>query len=124
MRFSQRIGKKPTMKEIQLESMDTELKNGLWNVIKMSCLDSLGLHPSPYISDYQSFSENLWHNFYKLPVDEIPKNAFDREYYIRRRFFNNEWYEVYDFIEFILGFELMQQVDLIGSQMVYPPSSA
>jgi hypothetical protein len=39
MRFSQRIGKKKATKEIQLESIDTELQNGLWNIIKLLFVD-------------------------------------------------------------------------------------
>ncbi len=31
MGFSQRMGLKPMSKEIQIDSIDNELRNGLWN---------------------------------------------------------------------------------------------
>jgi hypothetical protein len=36
MFFSQRIGKKPKEKPIQIDSIDEELKNSLWSVIYFS----------------------------------------------------------------------------------------
>ncbi len=33
MRFSQRIGKKPLRAVFQVDNIDTELKNRLWNLV-------------------------------------------------------------------------------------------
>jgi len=35
MRFSQRIGKSPSTKLVQLESIDDDLKNSLWSAITL-----------------------------------------------------------------------------------------
>ena len=39
MKFSQRLGITPVSKSIQIESIDEELKNGLWNVYKMNIIE-------------------------------------------------------------------------------------
>ncbi len=41
MRFSQKIGITPITKEIQLEFIDEDLMNGLWNIFKMDFLDNM-----------------------------------------------------------------------------------
>ncbi|WOI23600.1 AbiJ-NTD4 domain-containing protein [Nonlabens ulvanivorans] len=102
MRFSQRIGQTPVNKEIQLEYVDEELTNGLWNLVKMLFIDKLAKYADYGKSDFDKFSEILWHNFYKMPIDTIPEYKSSVEKYIRERFFNFYWYEIYDFLEFII----------------------
>ena len=41
MKFSQRIGKTSVTKQLQIESLDDDLKNGLWNGLKLYILDKL-----------------------------------------------------------------------------------
>jgi hypothetical protein len=103
MRFSQRIGKKKATKEIQLESIDTELQNGLWNIIKLLFVDPIASHRL----EFNGFAIKLWNHFYKLPVDRIPEYEFEIKDFIRKRFFEDEWYESYDFIEFLLNLEFV-----------------
>lgn len=109
MKFSQRIGKTAKTKDIQIEQIDIELKNGLWNLIKMMFLDKL--EKSTYEGDpeFLTFSKILWHKFYKSPIDTIPYDNYDIERHIRSVFFNSEWYEIYDLIEFIIQIQLYQK---------------
>ena len=106
MGFSQRMGLKPSTKDIQIDSIDKDLKNGLWNIFKMSLLDKLsnnkGYH-SP--SEFDNFCEFLWHNYYKKTINEISSSTYESEKFIRETFFEYSWDEVYDFIEFILNIE-------------------
>lgn len=102
MRFSQRIGKKPSTKEIQLESMDDDLRNGLWNVIKIYYLDLIRKGRYKAHSPFRSFIIHVWHNYYILPFDEINGHDHENEKFIRDRFFNGDWLEVYDFIQFLI----------------------
>lgn len=100
MRFSQRIGKKPIRTEIQTGSMDDDLRIALWNVFQPLFLDKAN---DKWISNtpFQTFFKILWHNFFKLPLDDLDDyfpNTYRR---LREWFFEWEWYEVYDFIEFI-----------------------
>ena len=43
----------------------------------------------------------LWNNFFKLPIDSIPTYWWQIHDKIREIYSSLEWYEVYDFIEFI-----------------------
>lgn len=95
MRFSQRIGRSPVKVDIQLESMDKDLKVSLWNAFDLTVIETLTPDRQKILYQF------IWANLFKLPVEELPVNykAKDR---LRISFLNNwSWYEVYDFIEFI-----------------------
>jgi len=107
MGFSQRMGLKPLTKEIQIESIDDDLRNGLWNLLKMHILDVIPQQKyGSKSSEFQIFCSYIWHNYYKLPIDRIPYDNYDCESYIRETFFGYSWDEVYDFIEFNLNLEI------------------
>ncbi|WDF64775.1 AbiJ-NTD4 domain-containing protein [Flavobacterium sp. KACC 22763] len=101
MSFSQRIGKKPLIKNLQLESIDTELRNGLWNILKLFILDKMEKRVSGGHTQFHEFGEVMWLSYFKLPVDNLSTNNYDTEQKIRDYFFRAEWYEVYDFLEFV-----------------------
>ncbi|CDF78422.1 conserved hypothetical protein, partial [Formosa agariphila KMM 3901] len=48
------------------------------------------------------FFKTLWIEFYNLTIDNIPYYKRDLLTKIKKHFFDCEWYEVYDFIEFII----------------------
>ena len=101
MKFSQRIGKTPLVKEIQLDGIDSDLKNGLWDIYNFQILENVqvgydyehDIHPDYF------FSYNLWHNFFKIPADQIPVKFDTVRKEIRKFFFTCEWYKLYDLIE-------------------------
>ncbi|HSW54226.1 MAG TPA: hypothetical protein VLH59_03990 [Ignavibacteriaceae bacterium] len=110
MRFSQRIGKKPATKSIQLESIDEDLLNGLWNIVKLFVLDRIPKYAQYGRGiEFDDFSNILWHKFYKLPIDTIPENVFETEKFIRDNFFKGQWYDVFDFIEFLASLEFRSE---------------
>lgn len=97
--FSQRIGVKPTRTILQLDSMDDDLRNGLWNV----CYDRLFKY---FLQKYFSPHEDrlvggLWRSFFKLRADEIPSYGRDVVKFLKTHFFEATWNEVYDLIEFV-----------------------
>lgn len=101
MGFAQRIGKKPSIKELQIESIDDDLRIGLWNTYTAFLIGQ--------ISNYRSFGNNsqldeyfnfVWHEYYKLPTDQRFDAYDDNLKIIRKKFFEYEWFEVYDFLEF------------------------
>lgn len=109
MRFSQKIGKTEIRKNIQLESIDSKLENRLWN-----CVMDDFFHEVKNTRFYSAKNElpevclYIWREFFGLRTDEIPSfnnggvyvnGVFD---FIKEWFFNrSEWYEKYDFIEFL-----------------------
>jgi hypothetical protein len=104
MIFSQRRGIRPTNKPIQYESMDSDLLNSIWNAVKIFYIDAMR-NPRQYnnVPDLHEFAIRLWHSHFKIPIDTIPSRDFEIESTIRFRFFRFVWYDVYDFIEFLIA---------------------
>ncbi|MCB9422910.1 MAG: hypothetical protein H6667_24130 [Ardenticatenaceae bacterium] len=102
MRFSQRIKKKPIKIELQIDSMDNDLRIGLWNVV-----DTFYLEPYSTVTHEKEgrlFTRMLYSSFLKLPLDTM-EDFFDFERIkLKKLFFGWEWFEVYDFIEFVANF--------------------
>lgn len=103
MRFSQRIGKRPIQTVLQIEGMNDDLRVSLWNL-----LDILIWQDEEFLDIYsrdniKDFSSSLWFNFFKKPVDTIPEYNFEIIQQLRKFFFSAHWFDVYDFIEFVIN---------------------
>lgn len=100
--FSQRRGLKPVKTVMQVESMDHELRVGLWNMLTVHYWDKM---PQDYVASHPAmytFCRRLWHMHFKRRLDDMPQfwsSVLDQ---IRKSFFTCEWYEVYDFLEFLV----------------------
>lgn len=105
MKFSERIGKNQPKVEIQLDFMDQELKNSLWNVVCMFITEPMERQQYFYESTFKSFVERIWFSFLKEPIDQIPffTNRISNE--LRNRFFSWNFLETYDFIDFVASME-------------------
>jgi len=101
--FSQRIGKTPIKTVLQIESMDDDLRNSLWNVIKLFFLDEVKASLLSN-SSFQIYFIFLWRDFLKLPLDTMDDYYENTYKQIRKWFFGWEWFKVYDFIEFSAKF--------------------
>ena len=99
--FSQRKGFKPVAEIIQIDSMNSELRNSLWNVLDMEIWSN---HFIPDQYGVVPFSKALWFRLFKKPVDSRPESRHRILVEIRDRFFNSKWFEVYDFLEFVVGY--------------------
>ena len=107
--FSHRHGLKPVKNVIQIDSIDTDLQNRLWDSLKIWYWDEVHCNQISYIDRYGGKSEKgvklliqkLWHNYYKKPIDTMDDHWLLIYDEIRQYFFSSEWFEVYDFIEFI-----------------------
>ncbi len=107
--FSHRHGLKPVKNVIQIDSIDDDLQNRLWNSLKIAYWDRVHGSTISHINKYGENSEKevvllirkLWHNYYKKPLDTMDNHWLLIYDEIRQYFFSSEWFEVYDFIEFI-----------------------
>ena len=109
MRFSQRIGQRPATKLAQRESMDDDLRSSLWSIVHVCFWEEAKnkygepIESSSLVrgSSLGSLAVGLWFHHFKQPVDVIPTywEGFLRA--LRDHFFRAEWFEVYDFIEFL-----------------------
>jgi hypothetical protein len=109
--FSQRKGIRPLQKSIQREAIDKELRNCLWSALKMAIWDRY--MPANYYDQYNEDSrrvlylvQQIWLNYFKAAVDTIPdfQLAHPKSAYtiIRDYFYASEWWQLYDFLEFII----------------------
>jgi hypothetical protein len=104
MRFSERIGKKKVKVEIQIDSMDTDLKNGLWSIISIYFIDLMCYNVWLSDSVYENTVKAIWFSFFKEPIDEVPLKTETIKNQFRKRFFSWDYLEIYDFIDFIISF--------------------
>lgn len=105
MVFSQRKGIQPIEVPLQVESMDSALRNGLWSAIShnlLSYIERTGFHVLTDSPEGIAL-RLLWHNYFKLPLDEYPYEWKKLVNILRDYFFKCEWYEVYDFIEALIS---------------------
>lgn len=105
--FSQRFGHAPARDVIQVNSIDAELRNGLWNVMHILVWNQDGfLYSRHGAGRVDRFSTMLWAFHFKLPVDARPSyggslDVPETMQFIRRHFFKALWHEAYSFIEFV-----------------------
>lgn len=100
--FSERMGIRPP-KSIQVQDMDQELRNSLWNVCRRyffnddesSSLQFSSLYPISFI---------MYTHFYKLPTDELPYGRADFVSKQLKFFKEEEWFRVYELIEFLSAY--------------------
>lgn len=96
MRFSERIGYAKPRVEMQIESMDTKLKNRIWNEIDNYIFEGVEFRLAMIICKY------IWSDFYKLNISDIElgnrRIAIDL---VANEYRNLAWNEIYELIEFI-----------------------
>lgn len=101
--FSQRHDFKPVKKVIQVDSMDEELRNGLWNALHVFYWDKVSVHSLKDSGGMYTLFLTLWLDYFKKPIDTMKSAWHDAHNEIRKYFFNCNWFEVYDFTEFIVN---------------------
>jgi hypothetical protein len=113
MRFSERIGIIKAKDSIQINSIDSDLKNGLWNVFDSYYLEEFRDRFVKKSNKYE-FILDIWHSFFKRTIDEIPSSIIQVKSEIKAWFFQCEWYETYDFIEFCTKNDLFDIESIIS----------
>lgn len=104
MRFSERQGFNKVKQILQTDSMDDGLRSRLWNVFMNQCINAASDSQYLYYAGkgrFREFCSALWHDHFKRPTDEIPDSVTRTIEGIRTYFFARDWYEVYDFVEFV-----------------------
>ena len=102
--FSQKYGFKPVKNIVQIESMDDDLRNSLWNAVHIFYLSSskphIALESSPNTSMH-IFCILLWRDYFREPIDAMPVMCVGAIKHLRNHFFSCKWNEVYDFLQFM-----------------------
>jgi hypothetical protein len=105
LRFSERYGYVTPRQALQVEEMDAGLRNGIWNIVSI-VLDEIGPSDS-YRSSFEAsrlyaLARALYHKHFKLTLDRMPLTGPDFVDAIRNWFVKAGWYQVYDFLEFMV----------------------
>lgn len=105
--FSQRMGLAPATKIAQVNSIDLHLQNALWNVLTTKLFAVYQSREPAYsswiiYSNFRDFTEILYSDFYKAPVDQIPTHWSDFVDELRKKFYKMSWHEMYSLIEFVV----------------------
>lgn len=110
MRFSERIGKRAPKDAVQVDTMDDDLRNGLWNAFYIFVADDMNIYQQRLLdSIFASFAVRFWDSFLKKRLTDLP---FSTEGFLRaieKYFFSCDAYGVYDFIDFVAEFEIENQ---------------
>jgi len=108
-RFSERYGYKPIREQMRKEAVDKHTRSLLWNYLKVALWDGW----EPYRYGWTTHSEHvnqlmrrMWVHHFDASLDNLPE--FDpyeanRAYaIIKRHFMDGKWFEVYDFLKFVV----------------------
>ncbi|OUM06554.1 hypothetical protein BW686_15795 [Pseudomonas syringae] len=109
MSFSQRAGITPSVKAIQLEAIDIELRNSIWNILLIFYWNTYRSAEHERHSSFKhvegsnldSLAMRIWSSFFKAPLDDMQPQWLSYLETVRKIYFSFEWYKVYDFIEFV-----------------------
>ena len=102
-RFSDRIGVTKQKNVLQTDSIDKELQVKIWNFIYAIFLNKFNRR---FINDTDpsilGLAGNIWGNFFFEKADEFPFASSEYIAFIKYRYFNLQWFEIYNFLEFVL----------------------
>jgi hypothetical protein len=114
-KFSERMGLLPVQNVLQMEGMTDALRNSLWNVLDAKLWSDREFRSSD-VGDRglgDVVSRMIWTDFFKAAADGRPHHGYDIVKRIRTWYFEAQWNEVYDFVEFML--ELLDDKQLNGA---------
>lgn len=104
--FSQRMGIRPASKAIQRESLDEETRNLIWSMISKDFWTNEKEHLTNRAIGTKNdlLMSKIWVFLWKEPSDSMPSLYSRSVAEFRARFYEGEWWEVFDFIEALLKF--------------------
>jgi hypothetical protein len=111
VRFSEKYGHNKSARDtILTDSISPELRNSLWSLLKMQVWDQVyysQTYGGAFLTPEQNpemteFCRKLWFFHFKKPLDTLPTDWSKVLEGLRKVFFSCEWYEVYDFVEFVV----------------------
>jgi len=102
--FSERLGLTEVKNIIQIDSINDDLKNALWNSLYVYFFENfISNGRNNYKYEFGKTFYLIWTNYFNNRIDEIPVYVTDCVDYLKKEFFNTEWYKTYNLIEFIIS---------------------
>jgi hypothetical protein len=103
-RFSERYGHSSPRTSLQVQAIDEALQNRLWNVLKIWVFDPY-MRSGTLLNTSNSYCRlviAIWSTFLKRSLDKLNQMTSYSYAQIADFFYSAEWYQIYDFIEFII----------------------
>ncbi|UVI36680.1 AbiJ-NTD4 domain-containing protein [Brevibacterium spongiae] len=113
MSFSQRMGLSPVRTVIQKDSLDTETRTALWNLVHAT-LDVLRTYKDDLYAD-EELAASIWVNIFSKPRDE---QSSTRQVWVlvKERILTGEWFVVLDMVEsFVRQLNRVRSGELSGA---------
>lgn len=114
MIFSDRVGITEPKTILQVEDMDDDLRNGLWQ----ACIEFYLRRFKMYDGDdtqFKAYIRTIYVDFFKRPSDTIPYRHSEGINAVRKFFFEAEWWQVYNFVEFLIEkFDSQKFIDRVS----------
>lgn len=119
MSFSKRMGLVPTHKEIQMNSMDDELRVSLWNVLCLHVFEHVNPGSGYTTPLWADFKNDVVVNYFKGLINKAPQSYYILISELEKRYLNAGWNQAYDFIQFFIGKKYIKSNDFIDSLNFY-----
>ena len=119
MDFSQRMGLLPASKIMQTESIDTDLRNTLWNILTSCYWDRFyGNYGTNGIanSNFHEFSVRLYGNYHKLTFDSMNRYWGELVAELKQYVLSEQWNRVYSLLEFI--YQYAPKMDINSAEFI------
>ena len=101
-------------KDVQIGTMSTELRNRIWTKLHTHCFQPIQDNDNPL--EWHRKLTNIYDEFFKLPVDETHHDNYI--HVIRDKFFEMQWFEVFNFIEFLLQQKSNEKLPKVLNQVL------
>src|ERR1043165_3268946 len=113
--LSERLGLKPMTPAFQNHGMSAELRNRLWDMVVVFYLQKANEYDQEYGDEFESIvggiMKLIWHNHLKEPIDSIDEDWDVVKHKLRKYFFECQWNEIYDFIQFVSQFSMVGRIE-------------
>ncbi len=105
-RFSERFRYQSIRTVVQIDEMDDELRNSLWNLLveyyftRFAPTDTMTGYPHA-TKELQQLVHLIWRDLFKQPTDTVGATWSAVYVQLREHFLTTTWNGVYDFVEFV-----------------------
>ncbi|MBC2705292.1 AbiJ-NTD4 domain-containing protein [Desulfobacula sp.] len=112
MKFSDRIGATIPKSVIQLNDIDQDLRNSLWNYFLENIWNEILLKPISKNTKWKNiqFITKSVYKYLKIPIDEVPVFNQKCQNTLKKIFIEFDWYVPYNILEHTMQI-LDQQID-------------
>jgi hypothetical protein len=101
--FSDRLGITKPKTILQVEAIDDDLRNGLWQACTESYFHFGNIHNYKFDEPFRAIMARVYVDFFKKTSEVVPYGYESGIGAIREWFFKAEWWQVYNCVEFFLS---------------------